>query len=462
MDIRKPMIFMTALLLIFLPFCVSAGEPAPSGVVPFASFGDAVNAEDSHVYFSADYCIVLAQAGGSWWRLDAQVDEQYKALYDAFMGPEQGTSAADDFRLYLTTLPFSAVRPEEQPLTGGSLAGYAGKTPKDLLADGFGFDWMQASAADEIRASGDAECVILKDDAGNEYRVPLYLVYSDYPDSLLFCMSKGIYSYYFYFDSTEADLRKAAGDGSWTGLKIAGASFCGFSAALTRSFFGNINARPEGITGEQAAAIRTVKDAKACDCICFFQDDINRFVVVVVGEDCFWRCSAEFDEQYRALVRAQVAAEEGEKEAAEAAADEYLNSLPVTVEKVEGVPVRKIGDLAPYIGKSVRELLADGFEPVFFFATSTDPSRESFGIPLSLDDGRGRVYSLSGTCFLNEFNQEIILYMNRDLFQYEFIFDGDLDALEAAVRDGTVLDLAVREANRLGVTGKPEDFGIVR
>ena len=52
--------------------------------------------------------------------------------------------------------------------------------------------------------------------------------------------------------------------------------------------------------------------------------------------------------------------------------------------------------------------------------------------------------------------------MNRDLFQYEFIFDGDLDALEAAVRDGTVLDLAVREANRLGVTGKPEDFGIVR
>ena len=457
---KKYLVILLCLALACTAFGAAAEAPAemPEEALPFATVRDAEN-QTSQEYWSENYYVVLTCRDGVWWHVEAKIDDRYREIYRALLyGGEDGMSYSEAKEVILDLPVASAEVIADQPETAETLKGYTGKTVKDLLADGFGFDYIQAATGDETKNDWNAERFILTDDSGTEYRVPLYLYASDWR-GFIFAMVKGHYSYMISFrEGTEESLREAAENGTWVDLVIAAAEFNGFSSEVSRNL-GGIGYHSPIITEEEALALKTVEETMNYDCVIYTPENGKEYCILLNGEDCFWLASAALDERYHELDRAadNPATEEESAEAYNARWN-YLKALPVTVEKLGAGHPQRIEDLSAYTGKRVRDLYAEGFRTTFFSATTEDESQETYSAELTLKDADGLEYTIYGSRFYTEFDEWILLEMVRGLYQYEFRFDGNAEALDAAVRDGAFEDLEVREGAYIGLSPEAIDL----
>ena len=177
------------------------------------------------------------------------------------------------------------------------------------------------------------------------------------------------------------------------------------------------------------------------DYVGFYSDNYDRFFLLINGTDCFWLATAELDGRYRELTR----------EGAYDALWEYESALPVTVEALdwEHPP---ISDVSAYAGRTVRDLQADGFRIFWFYATTADPAKEEYNKTLFLPEPGGEELPVSGYFSYDDFNEYCLLDMDRGMYKYTFAFDCTAETLEAAVLDGTFLNLTVREASYTGIS----------
>ena len=452
---KKPAAILLCLVLVFAAFAALAESPLaespPAEGSPFTTAGDAVT-DQSMVYSSADYYVILTEENGDWWRADVQTDDRYREMYSTIMDAENIGAAYDEMIAYVHTLPLaSAEKLGEQPLSKDTLNSYAGKKMKDLLADGFGFDWSEGFTGDESKAGGSAEILRPADAGGTVYRIPLYLVYTDpeCTDGILFYMNRGIYSYQFSFGGTEETLKEAIENRTWEEMEITGPGlFTGFSSETVQNLGGDPNARLF-LTREEAGAIRTVRDAQKYDSIGFYTDNGDEYRILINGMDCFWLATAKLDDRYRALARAAYGGNDG-------ASDElwdYEASLPVTVEALENEHP-PIPDLSAYAGKNIRELQAEGFRIYWFYATTADPAKEEYNKTLRMPDADGKETYVNGYFSYNDYNEYCTIDMELGMYQYTFSFEGTAETLEAALRDGTFPELTVREAAYSGMSSE--------
>ena len=442
----------TAFLLCLILACLTLGAPAETpekSEPPFATVGDAAT-DRAMIYSSADYYVVLVEKDGAWWRVDAQVDEQYSFLYSASMQAEDPAAAYEKTVAYACALPVaSAEKLSEQPLSADILKSYTGKKMKDLLADGFGFDWAQGFTADESKDTGSVQVLRPSDAGGNSYRIRFNLFYigPGYADGLLFFMSKGIYSYQFHFSGTEETLMKAIDDGSWEEMEITDEPFfSGFCSDMEP------NLRPDRYgpkypTNEEASAIRTVHDAQKYDFIGLYSENGDEYILLINGTDSFWVATAELDDRYRELSRAAAGADE--KAANEL--QNYESALPVTVKALNAVHP-PIHDLSACVGKTVSELQAEGFRITWIYATTQDPEKEEYNRTFNLPGFDGEEIIANGFISYNDYDDLLMMEAENGFYEYTFTFDGNAETLQTAIDNGTFLDLTVRETVYSGMS----------
>lgn len=440
---RKFVALLLAVLLACMAFAASAEE------TPYATVGEAV-ADSSFIYSSDSYYVVLVEKDGAWWRVDGQLDDRYRELYSSFPTAEDPGAVYEEMTAYEHSLPVASFEKlSEQPLGEETLKSYAGKKMKDLLADGFGFDWAEGFTADEEKADGHARVFHPSDRNGTVYRIPFYLTYTEpeYTDGLTFRMNMGMFGYLFTFGGTEETLQKAIENGAWEEMEITNeGTFGGFSMEAEQGMRGDINARLFP-TEEEAAAIRTVGDAMKYDYIGFFSDNYDEHYLLINGKDRFWLATAELDEHYRELSRT---AYNGDEQAANDLAD-YTGSLPVTVKALEG-DHPPVPDPSAFVGRTVGELQAEGFRICWFYATTLDPAKEEYNKTIVLTDAGGEETVLNGFFSYDDYNEYCLLDTEKGMYQYTFSFDGTAETLEEAFSSGTFTDLAVREAAYSGLS----------
>lgn len=443
-----------AILLCLLLACLAYGAPAEEpekDEIPFKTIGDAVT-DQSFIYSSSVYYVVLVKKDGAWWRVDAQVDDRFAEMYDAVVRSADPGAAYEEMETYARLLPVaSAEKLSEGPLSQEILNGYTGKMMKDLLADSFGFDWAQGFSSVESEGNGSAIILRPADAAGTVYRIPFYLVYVEpgYTDGLIFIMNKGLFAYQFWFKGTEETLKKAIENGTWEELEIMyEPGFTGLRADITERIREDAYA-PKFPTNEQAAAIRTVHDAEKYDFIGLYSENGDEYTLLINGTDCFWLATAKLDDRYRDLA---VAAVGPDPEAAEALSD-YESSLPVTVKALEA-PHPPIHDLSACVGKTVRELQAEGFRISAVFASTADAEKEEYNKTFYLPDAGGGETMAGGSFSYNEYTEYLMIEMEEGYYEYTFTFDGTAETLEAALAGGTFLDLQVRKAAYSGMSSE--------
>ena len=440
MKMRK----ITAVLVCLALACAACAAAAEA--VPFATVGDAMNGREFTYWFTGCY-VILAEHNGTWWRVDAQLDEHARKLEEKVNSADDNGEAYDEMTAYLRTLPAaSAEKLSEQPISNQKLDSYTGKKMKDLLADGFSFDWAQAFTADQEQADGRARILRPADNEGKTWRIPLYLLWSESADGLVFSMNRGIYAYQVCFDGTAEKLQEAAGDGSWEEMEITFVSFGGFSSDTQRSMMEDSHTR-RVLTAEAAAKIRTAEDLQDYDYVSNFSEDASRFFSVVNGEDCFWIATADIDADHQDLVNLGYPPDDASSEALW----QYVRTLPVTVTRADCEHPDRL-DPAAFAGKTVGELQAAGLEVSWFYATTTDPSKESWSMSLRLPDAQGQAVIISGAFSWDDWNEYCMLDMQADVYLYTAYIDGTAETLEEAAAGGTFQSLVIRELTYSGLS----------
>ena len=441
-------------LLCLVLACPAFGAAAEAPAAPrFRTMADALN-DSSSEYFSADYFIVLTEINGSWWRVEAQPDDRYRELLDFLSEAEDAQAAHQVFFDHVRELPAaSAEELPEQPLSPSELAGYSGKTLRDLLADGFGIAWIEAASMDESQVAGVTKPLVLTDGSGDVYRVPVCLEYSRYSDTICFSLSKGIYSYRFICTGTEETLREAAEKGTWENLVLSEGPFGGFSRDYVADYYRTAHAPQDVMTDEQAGAVRTVKDLEQFFYVIADKNDRDRFRYIINGENCFWIGEAVPDEHYRELARALESAPEDRQDKASRELRLCGQSLPVTLKKVEMEHPPRMENLSAWIGKRVRDLLADGFELTAFYASTPVEENAATDTVLFLKDSSGHEYgSVTGNILFQEYDEFVLLVMKHGMYEYMFSLSGDAETLTRAAEDGSLAELEITEASCSGLS----------
>lgn len=150
------------------------------------------------------------------------------------------------------------------------------------------------------------------------------------------------------------------------------------------------------------------------------EDDYYAVVTEEAGK--YYRSVAETDERYAELQQAALDADLDEMEAAFAAVDEYVKTLPIAYSEVfTAVPMAQ-ADMDALVGKTIGELREAGYE-------ETESGTEG---------------------------DDIVYVMRNGLFAYSFAVDADMDAYEKAQEewpDGGA-DFVIRSVSFHGVTGE--------
>ena len=263
----------------------SLAEETEAPAAPFETMYDTKTGTDWSAYSSPNYYIVLSLKNGRWWRVDARIDDRFSELTNALDGAEDREAAYAELDVYLDTLPVaSAVELSEQPLATGTLNAYAGKTLRDIMADGFRIEYIQTLSPD---GEGEGpEWLDLTDDEGNTFNVPCYLFDGNYEGNVMFCLKKGIYSYGFVFDVKESQLRKTIGEGTWDDLEACSAKLHGLNAAAACKLPAPIEAEPEdGEEAEEETTLRTIGQIEELlNQACYVNPEGGRYVHTV--PDC--------------------------------------------------------------------------------------------------------------------------------------------------------------------------------
>ena len=447
---KKIMLVLLCLALACPAFGAAAEAPAAS---PFRTLADALNS-GPYEYFSAGYYFVLTKVNDIWWRVEAQLDDRYRELQDALNNAGDTQAAYQEFRDHVRELPVAfAEELPEQPLNPSDLDGYDGKTVRDLLADGFGIDRIDAFTRDESQAAGVPKPLTLTDHSGAVYRVPVYLQYDRYANRLYFMLTRGIYTYQFLCDGTEESLWEAAEKGTWEDLTLREGLFGGFTRDVVEDYLSAAPAQLDVMTDEQAAAVQTVGDLGQFYYI--ISDESSELIrrYLINGENCFWIGEAVPDEQYRELARAVESAPADQQHKASYELHLHEQTLPVTLKKIDMEHPPRIEDLTVYIGKPFRDLLAEGFEPTCFYASTSSEEKEAFGAVLSLKNSEGREYgSVTGNILFTEYEEFILLNVKQGLYEYMFSLSGNAETLARAAEDGSLQDLEITDASFGGLS----------
>ena len=149
------------------------------------------------------------------------------------------------------------------------------------------------------------------------------------------------------------------------------------------------------------------------------------YAVVTEQDGKYYRSVAEMDEKAKELQQAILDADIDQLEAAFAAADEYIKTLPIAYSEVFTAEPMLQEELGALVGKTIGELREAGYE-----------DRES------------------GTD-MDENEQMFIVYVLRNgLFDYSFVVDADFEAYEKAT-EGELSDddFIVKSVQFKGITG---------
>ena len=442
------------ILLCVLVLSLSSGvcaEGQAAAETPYATIGEAMT-RDYYGYWAGGVYTVLTCRDGVWWLLKASTDRRYREMQDLIMAGEATDGIYEESAAYLDALPVeSAEVLSEQPIDGETLNGYVGSPLRDMPADGFSVEWIEAFSRDEAKATGRAESFDLADSDGTAHTTLLYLLYSDHAARAFFRLVKGSYAYSVTVDATEEELRKAAADGSWGDMEIREVSFGGFSRDAAAGLDGYYGATGSAITDEEAAKIRCAGDATKYIHIASSTDE--RYDILVTGTGCFWRVSVQLDERYRELYRTAAQAGDADMEAAWDAADDYLDTLPTTVTKVEtGEDPLDAEKLAALAGKTVREMLADGFGVSYITlpVAEGDPADGTTVASMTTDEGlQLGVHAMSlGGLYLDE----IWVTMTKGFFEYSVILGRPEGSPEELFSDGVFGGLTVKSAGFSGIS----------
>lgn len=144
------------------------------------------------------------------------------------------------------------------------------------------------------------------------------------------------------------------------------------------------------------------------------------YAVLTEADGRYYRSVAETDEKYDELQQATWEAEPEQLEAAFAAVDEYVKTLPIAyTEEFTASPMDQ-AEMDALVGKTIGELREAGYE-----------DRES------------------GTE-----GDEIVYVMRNGLFDYACVTDADFDAYDKAMEAGTDGDLKVTGMTLRGITSE--------
>ena len=153
MKMKKRIMILLCLALACAMFGTAAAE-APAETGSFTTIAD-LEGEDIFPYPASDYYVILTQRDGLWWRVDAQPDDRYPEMFDAYLSEEADEGGYDTFTAYARTLPAaSAELLSEQPISRDTLKSYCGKPLRNALADGLSFELGEAFTTDIARAGG--------------------------------------------------------------------------------------------------------------------------------------------------------------------------------------------------------------------------------------------------------------------------------------------------------------------
>lgn len=149
------------------------------------------------------------------------------------------------------------------------------------------------------------------------------------------------------------------------------------------------------------------------------------YAVVTEKDGKYYRSFAELDDRYRELQSAIWDAEPEQMEAAFAAVDEYVRTLPiVSSEEFTAVPMAQ-ADMEALVGKTIGELREMGYE------------------------------DRQGGTDIDENGEIIIAYVMRNgLFDYCCVVDADYEAYEKAQEEGTDGNFVVKSVKLYGITGE--------
>lgn len=144
------------------------------------------------------------------------------------------------------------------------------------------------------------------------------------------------------------------------------------------------------------------------------------FAVVTEKDGVYYRSIAETDDKYMELQQAVWDADPEDMDAAFAAVDAYVDTLPIAyTEQFAAVPMEQ-AEMDALIGKTVGELRDEGY-----------------------------IDSESGTE-----GDDIVYVMHNGLFDYAFTVDADFDAYVKAQDDGSDGDFAVKSVALRGITSE--------
>lgn len=228
----KKMLAVVLSLALMAAVCGAPAEKTESAAMPFETMGDTRKGDDWTAYSAPDYFIVLTKQDGHWWRVDAQIDDRFREMTEALGEAEDPEAAYAEYEAYLDALPVaSALELAEQPADAGTLNTYAGKTLRDILAEGYRIDYIQAlTTGDTGDDDGTAETILLTDDAGVTCEARFYRYPGDYRASVMIYLKKGIYNYGIFFDMTDEQLLQAVEEGTWDDLKAGSLTLTGLNA----------------------------------------------------------------------------------------------------------------------------------------------------------------------------------------------------------------------------------------
>ena len=259
----KKILAVILILALMTAACASLAEETESAAVPFETMGDTRKGSDWTAYSAPDYFIVLTKQNGCWWRVDAQIDDRFREMSEGLAEAEDPEKAYAEYEAYLNALPVaSAVVLAEQPADDGTLNAWAGKPLRDILAEGYGIDYIQAlTTGDAGGDDGTAETISLTDDEGVTCEVRFYCYPSDFRACVTVCLKKGIYDYGVYLDITDEQLLQAVEEGTWGDLKAGSVTLRGLTAETACRLPGPVGMEPEdGEKAEEAeeTTLRTI------------------------------------------------------------------------------------------------------------------------------------------------------------------------------------------------------------
>lgn len=144
------------------------------------------------------------------------------------------------------------------------------------------------------------------------------------------------------------------------------------------------------------------------------------YAVVTEEDGRYYRSIAETDDKYNELQAATWEAEPDQMEAAFAAVDEYVKTLPISYSETFTAEPMSQAEMDDLVGKTLGDLREAGYE-----------ERESG------TEGDGIAY-----------------VMRNGLFEYSFAVDADFDAYEKAQEDGSDGDFVIKSVSFHGITNE--------